>query len=46
VIRRGDTLAGIATQYKVSARTLRVTNRLKDDIVRVGQVLQIPLRDS
>ncbi len=46
VIRRGDTLAGIATQYKVSARTLRVTNRLKDDTVRVGQVLQIPLRDS
>ncbi len=46
VIRRGDTLAGIATQYRVSARTLRVTNRLKDDTVRVGQVLQIPLRDS
>ncbi len=46
VIRRGDTLAGIATQYKVSARTLRVTNRLKDNNVRIGQVLQIPLRDS
>ncbi|MDZ4263382.1 MAG: N-acetylmuramoyl-L-alanine amidase [Pseudomonadota bacterium] len=46
VIRRGDTLSGIATQYRVSARTLRVTNQLKDDTVRIGQVLQIPLRDS
>ncbi len=46
VIKRGDTLSGIATQYNVSARILRVTNQLKDDTVRIGQVLQIPLRGS
>jgi N-acetylmuramoyl-L-alanine amidase len=46
VIKRGETLTGIATQYKVSPRILRVANRLKDDSVRIGQVLQIPLSDS
>ncbi len=46
VIKLGDTLSAIATQYNVSARTLRVTNRLKDDTIRIGQVLQIPLRDT
>ena len=46
VIKRGETLSGIATQYNISARILRVTNRLKDDSVRIGQVLQIPLSDS
>ena len=46
VIKPGDTLSAIATQYNVSARTLRVTNRLKDDTIRIGQILQIPLRDT
>ena len=46
VIKRGETLSGIANQYNVSARTLLVTNRLKNDSVRIGQVLQIPLKDS
>lgn len=46
VIKRGETLSGIASHYNVSPRTLRVTNRLKDDGVRIGQVLQIPRSDS
>lgn len=46
VIRRGETLSGIATRYNVSASLLRVANQLKDDTVRIGQVLQIPLRGS
>ena len=46
VIKRGETLSGIANQYNISPRTLRVTNRLKDDNVRIGQVLQIPLTGS
>lgn len=46
VIRSGETLSGIANQYNVSPRTLRVTNRLKDDVIRIGQVLQIPLSDT
>ncbi|MCH8262811.1 MAG: LysM peptidoglycan-binding domain-containing protein, partial [Proteobacteria bacterium] len=39
---RGDTLSGIAQRYKVSMNTLRDSNRLKSDKIRVGQVLNIP----
>lgn len=42
VIARGDTLSGIAQRYKVSMNTLRDTNQLKSDTIRVGQVLNIP----
>jgi N-acetylmuramoyl-L-alanine amidase len=42
VIARGDTLSGIATRYNVSVPVLRRHNGLKDDNIRVGQVLTIP----
>lgn len=42
VITRGDTLSGIAQRYKVSMNTLRDSNQLKSDRIRVGQVLNIP----
>ncbi|RKZ47872.1 MAG: N-acetylmuramoyl-L-alanine amidase [Gammaproteobacteria bacterium] len=42
VIVRGDTLSGIAQRYSVSMNTLRDSNRLKNDRIRVGQVLNIP----
>ena len=42
VIARGDTLSGIASRYNVSIPVLRRHNRLKDDNIRVGQVLAIP----
>lgn len=42
VIARGDTLSGIATRYNVSIPVLRRHNRLKNDNIRVGQVLAIP----
>ena len=42
VIARGDTLSGIAEQYRVSLNSLRSANRLKNDRIRVGQVLRIP----
>ena len=42
VIRRGDTLSHIAQRYGVSMRSLRTTNRLKDDNLLVGKVLTIP----
>jgi N-acetylmuramoyl-L-alanine amidase len=41
-ITRGETLSGIAVRYGVSVSTLRQTNKLKSDEVRIGQVLQIP----
>lgn len=42
VIRRGDTLSGVATFYQVTLRSLRGANRLHSDIVWVGQRLKIP----
>jgi N-acetylmuramoyl-L-alanine amidase len=42
VIARGDTLSGIASRYNISVPVLRRHNRLKDDNIRVGQVIAIP----
>lgn len=42
VITRGETLSEIAERYRVSTATLRRSNSLKSDVVRVGQVLVIP----
>jgi N-acetylmuramoyl-L-alanine amidase len=42
IIGRGETLSGIAQQYGVSMRQLRLSNGMTDGNVRVGQVLQIP----
>jgi N-acetylmuramoyl-L-alanine amidase len=42
VTNRGDTLAMIARQYQVSVTGLRDANGLSGDVIRVGQVLQIP----
>ncbi len=42
IIGRGETLSGIAQQYGVSMRELRLSNGMNDGNVRIGQVLQIP----
>lgn len=42
VIARGETLSGIAERYRVSTSSLRRSNSLKNDTIRVGQVLTIP----
>jgi N-acetylmuramoyl-L-alanine amidase len=42
VVSRGDTLLGLAQQYRVSMRSLRTANNLADGNFKVGQVLQIP----
>ena len=42
IISRGDTLSGIAEQYQVSLDSLRDSNSLTSDVIRVGQVLTIP----
>jgi len=46
VIRRGDTLSGVASLYRVSLSSLRAANRLRSDIVWVGQRLRIPREDT
>lgn len=42
IISRGETLSAIAQQYQVSLASLRDTNKLDHDRIRVGQVLEIP----
>jgi len=42
IIARGETLSGIAVRYRVSAASLRRSNSLKGDSIRIGQVLTIP----
>jgi len=42
VIARGETLSEIAERYRVSSASIRRTNSLRTDALRVGQVLTIP----
>jgi N-acetylmuramoyl-L-alanine amidase len=42
VIARGETLSGIAERYRVSSASIRRSNSLRNDVIRVGQVLTIP----
>lgn len=42
VVKRGDTLSGVAQRYRVNLEAIRAANKLKSDQVRVGQVLSIP----
>lgn len=41
-IQRGETLSDIAARYNISVATLRKSNKLASDELRIGQVLQIP----
>ena len=42
-IKSGDTLIAIAAKYKVSVQSIMAVNGLKDDNIRVGDELTIPL---
>jgi N-acetylmuramoyl-L-alanine amidase len=42
VIERGETLSEIAERYRVSVATLRQSNRIDGDRIRIGQILTIP----
>jgi N-acetylmuramoyl-L-alanine amidase len=41
-VARGENLTRLAAQYQVSMDQLRELNRLRDDNVKIGQVLKIP----
>jgi N-acetylmuramoyl-L-alanine amidase len=43
VISRGETLSGIAERYNVRVSTLRQFNGLTGDVIKIGQVLSIPV---
>jgi membrane-bound lytic murein transglycosylase D len=40
-VRSGDTLEGIAKRYRLSVKELKRANRLKNDIIRIGQQLKV-----
>lgn len=42
-VGRGDNLTRLAAQYGVPMDTLRDTNRLRDDNLKIGQTLKIPV---
>ena len=42
VIRRGETLSGIADRYRVPMRRIRTANNLQNDKIIVGRILRIP----
>lgn len=46
VVKRGETLSGIAAHYGVSMATMRSMNTLKKDVVWVGQRLKVPANAS
>jgi N-acetylmuramoyl-L-alanine amidase len=41
-IVRGDTLSGIASRHRVTAKQLKVFNGLLSDRIKIGQLLKIP----
>ncbi|WP_343464022.1 N-acetylmuramoyl-L-alanine amidase AmiB [Pantoea sp.] len=45
-VTRGETLSGIAAHYGVSMATLRELNKLKRDVVWVGQRLKVPAKSA
>jgi LysM repeat protein len=46
VVRRGDTLSEIATKTGASIAQLRSANRLRGDMLQIGQKLQVPASTS
>lgn len=45
-VRAGETLSQIAERYGVSVRELRGANGLRNDVIRIGQRLSVPLRTA
>ena len=43
VVARGDTVSEIAARYNVSTAAIRQANRLRNDKIRIGQTLNIPI---
>ncbi len=46
VVKRGDTLTHIARRYRVSLATLRSANGIKGNLLRIGEVLNIPATET
>ena len=42
IVKSGDTLSHIAKRYNQTTQQIKITNRLRNDFLRIGQVLRIP----
>ena len=42
-VKRGDSLSEIASRYGLSVKALRELNGLKNDVIQVGQKLEVPV---
>lgn len=42
IVKRGDTLGGIARTHGTSVGAIKQANNLRGDVIRIGQALQIP----
>ena len=42
VVQKGDTLYGIANKFGVNVNTLKDINKLNNNIISIGQILEIP----
>ncbi len=42
IVRRGDTLSGLAARYGVSVSSIKRANGLRSDLIKIGQSLRIP----
>ncbi len=46
VVRRGDTLSRLASRFGTSVDAIRRANRIRGDLIIVGQTLDIPIDDD
>lgn len=46
VVKRGDTLSHIAQRLNISVQSLRLANQLKNDNIKIGQILTLPQNQS
>jgi LysM repeat protein len=46
IVRRGETLTGLARRFQTSPDVLRQLNQLKSDEIRSGQRLRVPRVDT
>lgn len=42
-VKRGESLSVIASRYKVGVKTIKIANKLRNNTIRIGQNLMIPM---
>ncbi|MES0873224.1 LysM peptidoglycan-binding domain-containing protein [Sinimarinibacterium thermocellulolyticum] len=45
-VRKGETLGGIAREYRTSVEALQRVNGLRGSMIRIGQVIKVPPREE